>query len=74
MRAPATSLSCGSTCLEHREIGTYKPNLKHSFWPSAIPQHWSSSLGLTPSWVIITWLSLGSVSSEVAEEEHLSGP
>lgn len=24
MRAPATSLSCGSTCLDHIETGTYR--------------------------------------------------
>ena len=24
MRAPATSLSCGNTCLEHKETGTYQ--------------------------------------------------
>lgn len=31
MRAPATSLSCGSTCLDHIETGTYRECLALEF-------------------------------------------
>lgn len=41
MRAPATSLSCGSTCLEHIETETYMekagPDLRDSFCTLCCP-------------------------------------
>lgn len=46
MRAPATSLSCGSTCLEHTETEAYlekaRPDLRDSFWALCC----ASALGL----------------------------